>query len=85
MTPPAPMSDEELIESTTDFFVTESTLNPNASAGDIIRFARLSGLTATITFHVNQGGVGKIIALQKTALKKDQAVKARNAIGMRSV
>jgi isochorismate synthase EntC len=85
MTPTATLTDEEMIVSSADYYVTESVLNPRASAGDIIRFARMNNLTAAITFQINQGGVQKIVVAQKTALKNEDAVKARKAIGMRSI
>jgi len=84
MTPaaPPPMSEDEMIESATDYFVTESVLDVRAAPGEIVRLARLRKMTASITFHINEGGLAKIVVTQKTKLNAKNANATRKVIGM---
>ncbi|HTF62321.1 MAG TPA: hypothetical protein VK638_06365 [Edaphobacter sp.] len=83
MTPaPAHINDEEMIVSTTDYFVTESVLNTRATAADIAGFIRRMKTTGKLSYEMQRGGVRAIVVVERTRLAESAAKDVRQAIGM---
>jgi hypothetical protein len=80
--PATHISDEEMIVSTTDYFVTESVLNARATAADIATFIRRMKTTGKLTYETQQGGVRTVVVIERTRLAEPAAKSVRKMIGM---
>jgi hypothetical protein len=77
-----PIEDEDMIVSTVDFFVTENTLNPKATAAEIAAFVRKLKTTGQITYTTNEGGVRSVKVVERTRPTDAEANEIRRIMGM---
>lgn len=77
-----PISDEDMIVNSGDYFVTESTLNLESSPNEAVAFLRRTKTTGQLTFHMTQGALQKIALTEKTKAKGKQSTGIRQAMSM---
>ena len=73
---------EELIKTTNDYLVTETTLDSKVSLAEIVTVLRGRKTTGQLVFHLSQGGIQKIALTEKTKADDDQAAEIRETLGM---
>ena len=81
-TPIQQISDDEMIVSATDYFVTESVLNARASADEVAQFLKRMRTTGQITLTTHSGGVRKVVVVERTELTDKSAEVMRRSLGM---
>ena len=77
-----PISDDDMIVSSKDFFVTESTLNPKATPVEIQDFLRRTRTTGKVVTDLRMGGVQQILLTEKTLARGKQEAAIRSVMGM---
>lgn len=77
-----PISDEDMIVATHDYFVTENVLNPKATPAEIDAFVKECKTTGVVTYGINQGGVRSVVVIERTAMDEDDANEVRRILGM---
>ncbi len=74
--------EEEIITKTVDFFVTENTLNPQATAEQIAAFLKKCKTTGKSTTVINQGGVRSIVVEERRRMTDAEGNDVRKRLGM---
>ncbi len=78
-----PVSDDDMILKTADFFVSENTLNPKASSEEVAAFIRKYKVTGqVVTTTTNSGGVQGIVVIERKKLDDHESNDVRRALGM---
>ena len=77
-----PVDNDDMILTQTEYFVTESKLNPKATPEEISAFTKKLGTTGVVTHTVSQGGVKGIVVTERTHLSDDQANTIREMLDM---
>ncbi|HTF69167.1 MAG TPA: hypothetical protein VK638_41455 [Edaphobacter sp.] len=77
-----PIPEDEMIVSTTDYFVTEANLNPKATLDEVQAFVKRSGTSGTITVTANGGGQRRVFVVEKTECDDLQSNSIRQILGM---
>lgn len=77
-----PIPEEDMILSTTDYFVTENRLNPKATADEIAAFVRHFRTTGQVTYTTNEGGVRGVIVVERRKATETEANEIRRILGM---
>lgn len=76
------VQDDDMIVNNRDYLVTESALNPKASAEEIASFLRRHHVTGTATTHLFEGGVQRILVTEKALAKESRRNKLRETLDM---
>lgn len=79
-----PIDDEDMILNTRDYFVSENQLNPHATSEEIAAFLRRARTTGKVEFTwlMNQGGIQRVLVVERTACSDDEANEIRRILGM---
>lgn len=77
-----PVSEDEMIVSTTDYFLTENVLNPQATAAEVAAFVRKCKTTGQINYTTNQGGTRSVVVVERQKLSENDANDVRRVLGM---
>lgn len=77
-----PIQDDDMIVSSKDYLVTESTLNPKASPEEIQAFLRRTKTTGKVVTDLRMGGVQQVLLTEKTLARGKQEAEIRSAMGM---
>lgn len=77
-----PVSEEDMIVGTTDYFVTENKLNPSASFAEIQAFVKGYKTSGNIIITASEGGLRSVIVVEKTVMTDDQSNDVRRVMGM---
>lgn len=75
-----PIDEDDMILSTTDYFVTENRLNPKATMPEIAAFLRQHKTTGQVT--LNEGGVRGVVVIERTKANQAEANEIRRVLGM---
>jgi hypothetical protein len=77
------VNDENMIIDNKDYLVTESVLNPKASPEEIAAFLKKNRITGhTVTTHMREGGIQRIVVTEKTLARENRREKLRNSLDM---
>lgn len=76
------MEEEVLIKETSDFLVTETTLDPKLPVDQMVLALRQRKTTGQLTFHLSQGGVQKVALTERTKADDEQAADIREILDM---
>jgi len=77
-----PISDDDMIVCSKDYFVTESTLNPKASPDEVQAFLRRTRTTGKVVTDFRMGGVQQVLLTEKTLARGKREADIRSAMGM---
>jgi hypothetical protein len=77
-----PIPEEDMILSTTDYFVTENRLNPKATLVEIEAFVRQFKTKGHITYTLNGGGLRGAIVVERRKATDAEANEIRRILGM---
>lgn len=77
-----PITEDEMILSTTEYFVTENKLNPKATAAEVAAFVKEYSTTGLVTYTTNEGGIQGIIVVERKRLNDEESNEVRKVLGM---
>lgn len=77
-----PVKEEEMILKSEDYFVSENVLNPKATPTEISAFLKKLKTTGLMTINTNQGGIMKVLIVERLRLSDEESVEVRRLLGM---
>lgn len=77
-----PITEDEMILSTTEYFVTENKLNPKATPSEVAAFVKEYKTTGQVMYTTNEGGVQGVIVTERKKLDDEEANEVRKVLGM---
>ena len=75
------MEEQDVVKNNVDSLVTDTTLDPRASADEILAVLKKRKTTGQLVFHLSQGGLQRIALTEKTKANDMQAEKIREILG----
>jgi hypothetical protein len=73
---------EDMVKTSVDALVTETTLDPELSPDLVVTLLRVRKTTGQLVFHLSQGGIQKIALVERTKAEGPKAEKIRGILGM---
>ena len=71
---------EDLAQSSNDYLVTETTLAASATPAEIVAAIRYRKTTGQLIFHLSQGGIQRVVLVERTKTSRAESDKIREAI-----
>jgi hypothetical protein len=77
-----PVSEDDMIVKTEDFFVTKNTLNPLATPTEVAAFLRRNKTGGQLTTTTHMGGVRSYLVAENKLLNDEESNDCRRVLGM---